>query len=297
MAVLRHGYPQCERFAPKAAVIEHANYSDIVWLDEGFRVLPIRTWQVAHTDRSRTQTSRIGLSDCRIFIQDEDTMFLTYSSAGNRFVVNSFTLEPHGQDTILMTRDWLFMEKGRNMGLLGYRGRVWIMPWVAHRSALPPAANVTAAEAAHPGWPQFLVAADQDVVRVPAFKTKLEPLHGSINPIPLDDHGGILLIAHQHLTRGQGGAAWSSSYVHYFLILESSEPFALVALSAPFCLPARRHADQCEEIQFIQSAVRIGTDHLLLAYGINDCESALAFVSVRQALAYARGQAPALTFY
>jgi len=74
--------------------------------------------------------------------------------------------------------------------------------------------------------------------------------------------------------------------MHFFYMLEPDPPFRMVATSGEFCVGSQQDADDCESIQFVSGlAPRAPLEadgacpssfapvHLLIAYGVNDCEA------------------------
>ena len=92
-------------------------------------------------------------------------------------------------------------------------------------------------------------------------------------------HRGFLGIAHKHGPFGLYHVPWGSRYVSAFFLLSEREPFRLLRWGVPFCFASLEFPDKCEVIQFISSVV-YSQGHLIIGYGVNDCESRFWSISV-----------------
>lgn len=133
------------------------------------------------------------------------------------------------------------------------------------------------AETEQPGW---------WLQQPPALESAYR--HNSIHPLALPELNALLGIVHWHGPSGKHQARHGSDYYHKFILMEDKHPFGIKKQGSAFCLPALNsaHASECETIQFVGSVVRDPVDSgtLLIAYGINDCEAALARVALKSIL-------------
>jgi len=109
---------------------------------------------------------------------------------------------------------------------------------------------------------------------------KRDHWHNSVNLLDLDDGSGDLLgIMHVHRDTAcaQGGHCtieFGSTYTYRFFRCSGQSPFNVTSVSDEFCM---KDADGgCEAIQMVMSLIRSGSEHLLLSYGVNDCEPRIA---------------------
>lgn len=84
---------------------------------------------------------------------------------------------------------------------------------------------------------------------------------------------GYLGIAHQHVNYGQYGL-WGYNYVSSMVLISDNEPFEIIKMGKRFCFQSLEFPDKCDTIQFI-SSISISNDHLVIGYGVNDCETRL----------------------
>ena len=69
---------------------------------------------------------------------------------------------------------------------------------------------------------------------------------------------------------------FGADYDHYLFTLQPTHPFAPLAVSDDFCVESKQDSTDCERVQFVSGMTQSPTqngDWLLLAYGVNDCES------------------------
>jgi hypothetical protein len=109
-------------------------------------------------------------------------------------------------------------------------------------------------------------------------------LHGNY-VVDLRDHGYYLVIAHEHLG-SRGATFYGNQYVHVFVLYDRTHPHKLLRRSPHFCFPSSAGSADCEVIQFVGSAVQDG-EELIVAYGVNDCESKVATMSLASVLEFA----------
>jgi hypothetical protein len=98
--------------------------------------------------------------------------------------------------------------------------------------------------------------------------------HNGINT--LETPLGILYIARRHACQGVL-YEWGHMYTNRFVVLD---PMSLkpIQISSEFCFPSQRDANRCDAIQVVMSAF-ISGDGISVTYGINDCHSAIAWLS------------------
>jgi hypothetical protein len=119
-------------------------------------------------------------------------------------------------------------------------------------------------------------------------------VHLNGNPVELNESDAFLLVGHVHddqhpqlldTSRTSCNARWGYNYRHHFFLLDRQPPFTVRRKSDPVCFPSLSDASQCEIIQFVMGVVRT-EDDLLISYGINDCESAVARVSLADVMSF-----------
>ena len=66
------------------------------------------------------------------------------------------------------------------------------------------------------------------------------------------------------------------------MVLSDREPFEVLRWGPPFCFSSPGHGDKCEAIQFISSVV-VYKGHLIIGYGVNDCESRFWIMTIDEA--------------
>ena len=88
-------------------------------------------------------------------------------------------------------------------------------------------------------------------------------------------------------------AMYGNTYMHYFVLFEDSPPWQIQKRSGPWCFPSTDNASKCDTIQFVMSAhLDESQEELLLAYGINDCDSAIARLPLTKVLAFVDAGGP-----
>eukprot|EP00525_Craspedostauros_australis_P001144 CAMPEP_0198126068 /NCGR_PEP_ID=MMETSP1442-20131203/43978_1 /TAXON_ID= /ORGANISM="Craspedostauros australis, Strain CCMP3328" /LENGTH=119 /DNA_ID=CAMNT_0043785783 /DNA_START=21 /DNA_END=380 /DNA_ORIENTATION=- len=75
-------------------------------------------------------------------------------------------------------------------------------------------------------------------------------------------------------------ARFGHHYTHAFFTIPAQPPFRLQRLSTEFVLPSHAYADDAEIIQFMSGLELVEDKHVVIAYGINDCEGAAVIVSM-----------------
>lgn len=99
-------------------------------------------------------------------------------------------------------------------------------------------------------------------------------LHNGPSPVWIDEKQFFLGIG--HLARGKRRSHLlrflPDHYTHQFFTISASPPFRLLALSPEFCFSSAQDPSDCENIQYASTLLRDGDD-LLVAYGIEDCDS------------------------
>jgi hypothetical protein len=85
------------------------------------------------------------------------------------------------------------------------------------------------------------------------------------------------------------------TYLHYFMIFNTSAPYHLVARSPAFCFSQLPHG-KCDLIQFVSSLTwassdesRRGHHDIVIGYGINDCEGGFVRLPLRNILEFTIG--------
>ena len=115
-------------------------------------------------------------------------------------------------------------------------------------------------------------------------KVKKSHIHGTnAFMVLLPDKQEFLGIAHFHRPndrRPNDYARFGHHYTHAFYTVNVHEPYRLTGLSPEFVLPSVHDAQDAEIIQFA-SGLELDGQRLVIAYGINDCEAAVAQVSLK----------------
>lgn len=86
---------------------------------------------------------------------------------------------------------------------------------------------------------------------------------------------------------------WGSSYTHFFYAMEHYHPFRMLATSGEFCLSSEQDGADCESIQYVSGItswssptrsanMMTRTEGVVLAYGLNDCETRVAKLSLER---------------
>ncbi|OLQ00397.1 hypothetical protein AK812_SmicGene16933 [Symbiodinium microadriaticum] len=95
------------------------------------------------------------------------------------------------------------------------------------------------------------------------------------------------------------GGARNQTYHQFFYLLRATEPFDVVAVSPEWCITINGRFSQhwsqvlqpgeeaCESIQFV-SGLTLRGDEVVVAYGINDCESDLLVIPAATVLGMLR---------
>jgi hypothetical protein len=116
----------------------------------------------------------------------------------------------------------------------------------------------------------------------PIGLSKIWHLHGgNVVHWHTDRHRGFLGISHKHAPYGLNHVGYGSMYVSALFLISASEPFELLKFSRPFCFASLEYPDKCELIQFICS-VTVSKGHLIIGYGVNDCEARFWSMSVEE---------------
>jgi len=108
--------------------------------------------------------------------------------------------------------------------------------------------------------------------------------HNSANLLPLQGGNGDLLgLMHMHAdTEGKTEFSYGYDYTQRFYRLSGKPPYQLKALGQEFCI---RNADgRCESVQMIMSMMQTASGDILVSYGVNDCETRMATVSLASIL-------------
>ena len=84
--------------------------------------------------------------------------------------------------------------------------------------------------------------------------------------------------------------AFGFRYTHFWYVLQPRPPFRTLAVSREFCLASSQDSHDCESVQFISGlALRhaqsnsthpVSPRSLVVAYGVNDCETRLGQIDL-----------------
>lgn len=158
------------------------------------------------------------------------------------------------------------IKEARNLGLMLRDGRFSLLWWMTSPADVRP-------------WGQMV----QERGR--RFEKKL---HNNGNPLELPEEGAYLGVGHYHGEKTI--TKYGANYVHQFVLFQREAPFRELARSPEFCFPAFTDQTRCEVIQFIGSILRDGPN-VRITWGVNDCESATAWVPLADLLRFVRGGA------
>jgi len=210
-----------------------------------------------------------SIVDARLMVHDGQFIISyvgqkDYTPTG--FHVSKLHLEWQSGGSFNVKLEYYITEKGRNIGLF-YRqqelfGLLWLKEPIPDVRPIPfPPSN-------------DLLQVDPSGIEV----------HLNGNPLELDESDDLLVVGHAHdessnTSNTSCTTRWGCNYRHYFFLLDRQPPFTVRRRSDPVCFPSLSDPSQCDIIQFVMGVVRT-EDDLLIYYGINDCESAVARVSL-----------------
>ena len=104
----------------------------------------------------------------------------------------------------------------------------------------------------------------------------LSKLRDAFTSEPLLGHGTVDY-EEQHFQFG-------ALYTHFLYTIQPHPPYRMLGTSAEFCIGASQDAGDCESVQFVSGLeLHNGSQTLILAYGVNDCEAKLAEVPLSRA--------------
>lgn len=108
----------------------------------------------------------------------------------------------------------------------------------------------------------------------------------------------FLVVGHEHEHEQREKVFKTTSwhtYLHYFMLFNTTSPYDLVARSPPFCFSESQNK-KCDLIQFVSSLTWASADEIrhthhdiIVGYGINDCEGALVRLPLHRILEYTVG--------
>ena len=87
---------------------------------------------------------------------------------------------------------------------------------------------------------------------------------------------------HASPERTDAAFTFGYDYTHFLYALSPVPPHRLLGSSAEFCLASAQDPHDCESVQFVSGLVVSG-DTLLVAYGVNDCESKIGRLPIARA--------------
>ena len=110
-------------------------------------------------------------------------------------------------------------------------------------------------------------------------------IHNSVNPIYIPRLNGYLGMAHWFMKHGKFHISATSMFGYEYLqvlFLFSASTRRITKVSRPFCFPSLHKPSMCDGIQFPMSIVKAANDKLMISYGVNDCNSAVAYMPLTQ---------------
>jgi hypothetical protein len=115
-------------------------------------------------------------------------------------------------------------------------------------------------------------------------KKKKSDFHGTNGfMVHLPKTQEYLGIGHFHRPPGRDSndyARFGHHYTHAFFTIPDQPPFRLQRLTPELLLPSFAYPTDAEIIQFWSGLERVDDDTLAVAYGINDCEGAAAYLDL-----------------
>lgn len=100
--------------------------------------------------------------------------------------------------------------------------------------------------------------------------------HNSINPLLVPELGGVLALSHRHYKFGTQNFTYGADYRYIFHVLDERS-LRIIRHSREFTIPAV--GGKKPGIQFVTGVMRMRRS-ILLAYGVDDCTSAIAILPI-----------------
>jgi hypothetical protein len=134
-------------------------------------------------------------------------------------------------------------------------------------------------------------------------KSRTSHVHGNnafmVRLPHVDEFLGVAHFHRPHDRKPNAYAKFGHHYTHALYTVSASPPYELRRLSAEFVLPqaakpaavpapstTTNDAEDAEIIQFASGLEVVGDKRIIIAYGINDCEAAIAEVSLEEAMTH-----------
>lgn len=315
VASIRHSWGQCHRFENlyklasyvvygkyKSSAEPPGRHSSIVLLDRHFCIIEIAR-QVFVEEMDRPNSVGWLAEDVRLLLYDNRILATAVMSSENgkyfqhdfkqRFVVQE--LIPEIQGDLLTARfvaapseiypqliNYTVVSNARNLGLLVLDGTLMFLTFLGLQAEMQ--SNLLPL----PELPSTL----------PLLGHFGKWLHNNVNPLVINDLNMFLVVGHEHEHEKRDKIFKTTSwhtYLHYFLIFNTTSPYHLIARSPAFCFS---HSPQgkCDLIQFVSSLTWASSEDLhragydvVVGYGINDCEGVFAKLPLRSILEFTIG--------
>ena len=129
-------------------------------------------------------------------------------------------------------------------------------------------------------------------------------LHCSGNPMVLPHiNNTLLLVAHfhtdEHVVINRSHAPkYGNTYASYFLVVEGSPPYRVMAQSPAWCPPSAADHMKCASVHSVTSILlmnrkkkmiptKAAKEQVVVAFGVNDCDSRVMRIPLYAVLAFA----------
>ena len=136
----------------------------------------------------------------------------------------------------------------------------------------------------------MLVSTDLTPNEIPLHHKESSHLHLNGQVIYIKSLNMYLTIAHHHYNLLGGRTKFGNTYMSYFILFEAEEPWRIQYTSPAWCFASIDSSSgtstTCDTIQFIMSTFQKADDDdaLVISYGVNDCDGAVAEMSLQKVL-------------
>ena len=231
--------------------------------------LTITSWRRLRYNAS-CASSFPSVADARLIAHQK--MALVSHRCGRKFI-----LSPLVSDDELGAHERVVLSTRKNGGIFAWRDHLFeltdVVPFrfrSVYSNGSDPPANGSAIPSA---WAPYV--------------KRARDVHNSVNPIYVSRLGGYLGMAHWFMEHGKfhvshpTPAMFGYKYLQVFFLFSASSR-RITRVSSPFCFPSLREPSMCDIIQFAMSIVEGVNGSLMISYGVNDCESAVAYMELDQ---------------
>lgn len=310
VAAVRHSWGQCQRFRSLYKLSQYVVYgaartdaeapgrhSSIVLLDANFCVLDIAQQDfVEELDRPNSvgwlaEDVKLLEHQGRILatlVMSSESGKYFQSGFAQRFVIQELVLEVRNEafqawfstpshEVFPALANYSTASQIRNIGLVVLEGKLLFLTFLGLQAELQPA----------------LLPLSDLPNTLPLLGHFGKWLHNNVNPLVMEDRGMFLVVGHEHehamKDRVFQTTSWHT-YLHYFMLFNSSAPYHLLSRSPPFCFSEVSNG-KCDLIQFVSSLTWASParDAVIVAYGVNDCEASFARIDLKSVLEFTVG--------